>query len=111
MSQLPTTNWIGLLATILLSGGSGLGVKYVFDLFLLRRQRNASIEQINIDADTRRVQMADSIIKQFADRVKQLEENDKRKDNIIQYQNRRIARLERLLLVNGLELPPEEARA
>ena len=108
MSQLPSTNWIGLLVTLLLGGGSGLTIKYLIDVWILRKQRNAAVELANVDIDAQRVRMADSIIKQFSERVKTLEENDKRKDKVITRQNRRIARLERLLLVNGIELPVDE---
>lgn len=108
MTELPSPNWFGLLATLILGGVSGGGIKYIIDLYVLRRQRNVSVETLQIDIDAKRVQMADKIIAQFAERVAHLEENDKRKDIIIHRQNRRIARLERKLLLEGLELPEEE---
>lgn len=108
MTQLPSTNWMGLASILLLGLVSGGGMKYLFDLVILRKHRDANVETLHIDTDAKRVQMADKIIAQFAERVQHLEENDKRKDVIIHRQNRRIARLERKLLLEGIELPEEE---
>jgi hypothetical protein len=108
MLQPNLTSWIGLLASLLVGGGSGVGVKYLYDFIVLKRHRVVEVESIALDSDTKRIQMADSIITQFSRRVETMENKIRHQDEIIHKQNRRIARLERMIILAGLELPAND---
>jgi hypothetical protein len=108
------------LREILTLGGGLAGVaafiKYVIDLFVNRRQRSAAVGITELDADGRRIQMADSIITRLQTQLDgqqhQLEIMQTRLDNRLRIEaslRRRIVRLERIILLNGLSLPPEES--
>lgn len=92
--------------------------KYVIDLFVNQRQRSAAVGITELDADGKRVQMADSIITtlqtQLDNQQVQLSTMQTRLDYRLEIEaglRRRIVRLERIIILNGLSLPPEESGA
>ena len=112
-----------LLAMLLGSGVGGGGLfatgRYLIDLLVGGRQRKAQVEATEVDADSRRVQMADSIIAslqaQQAATQAQLTSMEARYREEIEQRHkvernlyRRIARLERVIILAGLELPGDD---
>lgn len=100
-------------------GGLGVVAKYLLEALLDRKRRKADTEVVHVDADAKRVQMADTIIQQLKEQVdrqggeiKDLQQKyntevrERQRVEALLY--RKIALLERTLILNGIELPYED---
>lgn len=100
--------WIDVLKDLGGFGGLVAVIGFVAREWVNRRRRQADVEAIHVNTDSKRVEIQDGIIASLQAQLTTAFEQIRilQKDQLVD--RRHIARLERALIVNGVELPKFE---
>lgn len=106
-------NFAGWLGTTLGAGGLALLLRYLVEVIISRRRREADTETVRLQNDAKRVEMADTIIEHYKNtmEVLQHEVQNLKDESILQRVTElalreRVDILEKTLLLHGISIPP-----
>lgn len=102
--------WVGVLRDLGGVGGFAAIVSVIVREWVNRRKRQADVEAIQVSTDSKRVEIQDGIIASLQAQLHTAFEQIRilQRDQLVD--RRHIARLERALIVNGIEVPKYEEK-
>lgn len=102
--------WVGVLRDLGGVGGFAAVVGLIVREWVNRRKRQADVEAIQVSTDSKRVEIQDGIIASLQAQLHTAFEQIRilQRDQLVD--RRHIARLERALIVNGIEVPKYEEK-